>query len=152
MPGLWSGSITFGLVSIPVRLEVSQRRRNLGFNLLHQDCLQRINQKYHCPSCETEVERTDLVKGYEYEKDRYTVVDPADFEAADGEASRHIEVVAFVDHSDLRAEHPNRTYYLVPEARTVPTTWYLKKEAKKATSCCYKPCRRWIELPWRASS
>ncbi len=115
MPGLWSGSITFGLVSIPVRLEVSQRRRNLGFNLLHQDCLQRINQKYHCSSCETDLERGELVKGYEYEKDRYTVVDPADFEAADGDASRHIEVVAFVEHSDLRPEHQNRTYYLVPE-------------------------------------
>jgi len=49
VPGLWSGSITFGLVSIPVRLEVSQHRKNLGFNPLHQDCLQRINQKYHAP-------------------------------------------------------------------------------------------------------
>jgi len=56
-----------------------------------------------------------LVRGYEFEKGRYTVVDPADFEAADGEASWHIEVVAFVEHSELRPEHQNRTYYLIPE-------------------------------------
>ena len=114
MPGLWSGSITFGLVSIPVRLEVSQHRKNLGFNPLHQDCLQRIKPKYHCATREVDVELSDLVKGYEFEKGRYTVIDPVDFEADDGKASRHIEVVAFVEHSELRPEHRNRTYYLVP--------------------------------------
>ncbi len=116
MPSLWSGSISFGLVSIPVRLEVSQRSRNVGFNLLHEECLSRIRQKHYCPSCEEYVERDDLVKGYQYEKDHYVVITPEDFEKADGGASRNIEVVAFVDSSELKPVHLSKTYYLVPEA------------------------------------
>ena len=115
MPALWSGSITFGLVSIPVRLETSQRSQHLGFNLLHQECGQRIKQKYYCPSCDKLLERSELARGYEYEKDHYVILDPEDFKRADGEASRNIEVLAFVDRSEIKPVHLNRTYYLVPE-------------------------------------
>lgn len=116
MPSLWSGSITFGLVSIPVRLESSLRSKDLAFNFLHQECLQRINQKFYCPSCEQYLERDELVRGYEYEKDRFVVMEAEDFEKAEGPASRTIDVIGFVDRSDLQPVYLNKTYYLVPEA------------------------------------
>lgn len=115
MPSLWSGSISFGLVSIPVRLEVSQSSQSVSFNLLHKTCLGRIKQKQYCPQCEQYLERDDLVKGYEFEKDRYVVMEPEDFEQADGGASRNIEVLAFVEASELKPVHLSKTYYLVPE-------------------------------------
>ncbi len=113
---LWSGSISFGLVSIPVRLEVSQRSQNISFNLLHEKCLNRIQQKPYCPSCDEFVERSDLVKGYQYEKDNYVVIAPEDLESAEAGASRNIDVVAFVNAGELKPVHLNKTYYLVPEA------------------------------------
>ena len=115
MPSLWSGSITFGLVSIPVRLETSQKSKSLSFNLLHGECRHRVSQKYYCSQCETYVERKDLQRGYQYEKDHYVLLEPGDFEKAEGEASRNIEVIGFVDRSAVMAAHLNRTYYLVPE-------------------------------------
>ena len=116
MPSLWSGSISFGLVSIPVRLEVSQRSQSLGFNLLHKTCLNRIKQRQFCPHCEEHLKRSDLVKGYEYEKDQYVVMESEDLEQAEAGASRSIEVVAFVDDSQIQPMHLSKTYYLVPEA------------------------------------
>jgi DNA end-binding protein Ku len=115
MPSLWSGSITFGLVSIPVRLETSHRGSDLSFNLLHKECRQRINLKYYCPTCDQYLERSDLIKGYEYEKGRYVVLEEEDFEIAEGEASRNIDVVAFTDYAQLKPVYLNKTYYLVPE-------------------------------------
>ncbi len=115
MASLWSGSISFGLVSIPVRLEVSQTSQNVSFNLLHKTCLNRIKQKQYCPHCDEYLERDDLVKGYEYEKDRYVVMDPEDFEKAEGSASRNIEVLAFVEAAELKPVHLSKTYYLVPD-------------------------------------
>ena len=115
MPSLWSGSLTFGLVSIPVRLEVSRRSQRLSFNLLCPDCLGRINQVPYCPACDQDRERAELKKGYQYQKDEYVVMEPEDFTKAESNASRNIEVIAFVEAGTLKPVFLARTYYLVPE-------------------------------------
>ena len=115
MPSLWSGSISFGLVSIPVRLETSQRSKQLSFNLLHEECRQRVNRKFYCSTCDQYVDGRELLRGYEYEKDHYVVLEPGDFERAESGASRSIEVIGFVDRSEIKPAHLNKTYYLVPE-------------------------------------
>ena len=111
MPSLWSG-----LVSIPVRLEVSRRSQRLSFNLLCPDCLGRINQVPYCPACDQDRERSELKKGYQYQKDEYVVMEPEDFTKAESNASRNIEVIAFVEAKTLKPVFLARTYYLVPEA------------------------------------
>ncbi len=115
MPTLWSGSLTFGLVSIPVRLEVSRRSQRLSFNLLCPDCLGRINQVPYCPACDQDRERAELKKGYQYQKDEYVVMQPEDFRKAESHASRNIDVIAFVEAETLKPVFLDRTYYLVPE-------------------------------------
>ena len=115
MPSFWSGSITFGLVSIPVRLETSLRSKELSFHLLHKKCLQRIKQHYYCPSCETDLQREDLARGYEYEKDRFVVLQPEDFQKIAGDDSRAIDVIGFVQRAALAPVYLNKTYYLVPQ-------------------------------------
>ena len=116
MPSLWSGSLTFGLVSIPVRLEVSRRSQRLSFNLLCPDCLGRINQVPYCPACDEYRERAELKKGYQYQKDEYVVMELENFTKAESNASRNIEVIAFVEAETLKPVFLDRTYYLVPEA------------------------------------
>ena len=115
MPSLWSGSLTFGLVSIPVRLEVSRRSQRLSFNLLCPDCLGRINQVPYCPACDEYRERAELKRGYQYQKDEYVVMEPEDFTEAESSASRNIEVIAFVEAETLQPVFLDRTYYLVPD-------------------------------------
>ena len=115
MPGLWSGSVALGMASIPVKLGISLRRRNLGLPPLHEVRLRTISQKCYSSSCEEDVERTELVKSCAYGEDRYAVLEPADFEATEGGASRHIKVVALVERADLQPAQQNRTSYLVAE-------------------------------------
>jgi DNA end-binding protein Ku len=83
--------------------------------MLHDKCQQRVNQKYYCSTCDQYLERHELVRGYEHEKDHYVIMDKGDFEKAEGAASRNIDVIAFVNRSELQPAHFNRTYYLVPE-------------------------------------
>ena len=73
---VWSGYITFGLISIPVKLFSAARSEGVGFNMLHRECGSRLKQQYICPVHERVITRDEIVKGYEYEKDRYVTVEP----------------------------------------------------------------------------
>ena len=66
---IWKGYITFGLISIPVRLFAAARTDRISFNMLHEVCSTRIKQQLYCPTCERVVERSEIVKGYEAEKE-----------------------------------------------------------------------------------
>ncbi len=72
---VWKGYLSFGLISVPIRLHVAARSDRIGFNQLHKECHSRIRQRLYCPVCDRQVERSELVKGYEYEKDNYVLVE-----------------------------------------------------------------------------
>ncbi|HXC34200.1 MAG TPA: Ku protein, partial [Verrucomicrobiae bacterium] len=72
---VWKGYITFGLISIPVRLYAAARGERISFNQLHSVCHSRLKQPLFCPVCNRQVERSEIVKGYEYEKDQYVLFD-----------------------------------------------------------------------------
>src|SRR5687768_10531440 len=86
-----SGAISFGLVSIPVKLYVAASSEAPSFNLLHAKCGTRIRQQRFCPTCNKVVERDDLVRGYEFAKDQYVRVTDDELKALEGEASEAIE-------------------------------------------------------------
>ena len=79
---IWKGAITFGMISIPVKLFGATESKDLAFNNLHKECKSRLKQKRWCPKCEREVPNTDIVKGFEFEKGRYVIVDEEDIEKA----------------------------------------------------------------------
>ncbi|MFO8060725.1 MAG: Ku protein [Bacillota bacterium] len=112
---IWKGTISFGLVSIPVRLYPATGRQDLRFNLLHKKCGGRLNYRKYCPRCEEEVSQEETVRGYEYEQDRYVVIEEADFDNIAGEQTRQIELISFVRLSEIDPVHYDRTYYVVPE-------------------------------------
>ena len=72
---VWKGYLSFGLISVPIRLHVAARSERVGFNQIHKECNSRIRQKLYCPICDRQVERSELIKGYEYEKDHYVLVE-----------------------------------------------------------------------------
>ena len=115
---MWRGAIQFGLVTIPVKLYLAtEPRGGLSFNLLHEDDLQRIQMKVHCPE-HGEISRSDTVRGYEWSKGQYVVIEESDFEAVPLKTVRSIEIEQFVEAE--RERHTSRfvkqSYYIEPEA------------------------------------
>ena len=114
---MWRGAIQFGLVTIPVKLYLAtEARGGLSFNLLHRECLTRIQMKTHCP-IHGEIPRSETVRGYEYSKGEYVVIDEADFESVPLKTVRSIEIELFVDATrDAHgANFVRQAYYLEPE-------------------------------------
>jgi DNA end-binding protein Ku len=109
---LGSGTISFGLVSIPVKLYTAAGSAAVSFNLLHAECGSRIRQQTFCPQCNKVVERTALVKGYEFAKDQYVRVTDEELKALEGEASKMIDIAEFVPLAKVDPIYFERTYYL----------------------------------------
>jgi DNA end-binding protein Ku len=114
---MWRGAIQFGLVTIPVKLYLAtESRGGLSFNLLHRECLNRIQMKTHCP-IHGEIPRTDTVRGFEYSKGQYVVIDEEDLESVPLKTVRSIEIELFVDatRESHGANFVRQAYYLEPE-------------------------------------
>jgi DNA end-binding protein Ku len=112
---MWKGSISFGLVSVPVGLYTSTEEKTLRFNQLHDEDFGRIKMQRVCSKCGEMVDFEHIVKGYEYEKDKYVVMTDEDFDAVPLESSRAIDIVQFVDIADIDPIYYKKSYYLVPE-------------------------------------
>jgi DNA end-binding protein Ku len=112
----WKGYLKISLVNIPVKVfPATDAGATLSFNQLHGDCQTRIQQKRWCPKCEKEVPNTDIVKGYEFEKGRYVVVDEADVEKVRVESTRVINLEKFTDDTAIDPIYLERPYYLAPD-------------------------------------
>jgi len=116
---IWNGSISFGLVNIPVGLALatkpSARQSDVSFRQLHRDCMTPIKQKRWCTVHEREVERDEIVKGWEVAKGEFVLVEDADLEAImQLDDSKAIEITRFVDAADVDPVYFDRTYYLAP--------------------------------------
>jgi len=110
-----SGTISFGLVSIPVKLYTAASSGSVAFNLLHAACGSRIRQQTFCPTCNAVVERTALVRGYEFAKDQYVRVTDEELKSLEGEASRTIDIAEFVPLESVDPIYFEKTYYLGPD-------------------------------------
>jgi DNA end-binding protein Ku len=110
-----SGTISFGLVTIPVKLYTAASSESVSFNLLHAKCGNRIRQQRFCPVCNEVVERDGLIKGYEFAKNEYVRVTDDELKALEGEASQAIEIGEFVPLSKVDPVYFEKSYYLGPD-------------------------------------
>jgi DNA end-binding protein Ku len=110
-----SGTISFGLVSIPVKMFSAAGSARVSFNQIHPKCGGRIRQQLICPTCNEVVERTALVKGYEFSKDQYVHFTDEELKALEGEASRMIDIAEFVPLVQVDPIFFESTYYLGPD-------------------------------------
>ncbi len=116
MRPLWKGAITFGLISIPVRLYSAVQEKSLKFHLMHDADGGRIRYERVCSKCGKKVSWDDLVKGYEYSKDHYVTFTEDELDGLDVDSIKAIDVVAFVPLEDIDPIYFNKTYYVAPEA------------------------------------
>jgi len=112
---VWKGHITFGLVSFPVRLFSAARSETISFNQLHKDDNSRIRQVTYCQLEDKPVPRTELVKGYEYEKDRYVVIDDEDIKKVAPKTAKVMEILEFVKAADVDPVYLESSYYVAPD-------------------------------------
>ena len=112
----WKGYLKISLVNIPIKVfPATDAGATLSFNQLHAECQTRIQQKRWCPKCEREVPNTDIVKGFEFEKGRYVVVDEEDVEKVRVESTRVINLEKFTDDTTIDPIYLERPYYLAPD-------------------------------------
>jgi DNA end-binding protein Ku len=114
---IWTGAISFGLVTIPVKLFTAVRSSDLRFNFLHKTDEGRIYNERHCSVCNEKVEYADLVRGYEYEKGHYIVVSDEDLKRVNVEATQSVEIVEFVELAQINPMFFDTPYYLEPEKK-----------------------------------
>jgi DNA end-binding protein Ku len=114
---LWSGAISFGLVNVPVRLHTAVRHQDIRFHQLHAPDGSRIKQKRFCAVEDVEVPYDEIVKGYEIGPGQYVMIDPAELEALDPEATHSIDIEDFVDLVDIDPLYYDSSYYVMPDER-----------------------------------
>jgi DNA end-binding protein Ku len=114
---IWSGSISFGMVSIPVKLYGATESKDISFNLLHATCGTRLKQLRWCPTDEVEVPWSETVRGYEYAKDQYVTLTDQDFEQLPLPSRHTIDLSAFVKEAEIDPVYYEKSYYLAPDER-----------------------------------
>jgi DNA end-binding protein Ku len=134
MRTIWNGSISFGLVNIPIGLALATKSSDIAFKTLHRDCGSPIKQKRWCPVHEREVEADELVKGWEVAKGQFIVVEPEELESIALRRSQSIEILRFVALEQVDPVYFDRTYYLAPaEAEAARRPYVLLLRAMQET-------------------
>ena len=127
-----SGTISFGLVSIPIRMFTAASSESIAFNQLHPKCGGRIRQQVICPQCNEVVERSNLVKGYEFAKDQYVQFTDDELKNLEGEASKMIDIAEFVPLAEVDPIYFEKSYYLGPDKGGEKAYRLLAEAMKKA--------------------
>ena len=128
----WKGYLKISLVNIPVKVfPATDAGATLSFNQLHAECQTRIQQKRWCPHCQKEVPNSDLVKGYEFEKGQYVVIEEEDIEKVHVESTRVINLEKFTDDDAIDPIYLERPYYLAPDGPVAKEAFAVIREGMK---------------------
>ncbi|HUN87560.1 MAG TPA: Ku protein [Terriglobales bacterium] len=112
---VWTGYLTFGLISMPVRLFSGARGERVSFHMLHRPDHVRIKQQLVCPEEQVVVDRSEIVKGYEYRKGEYVIVEPEEIKKIEPKTAKAMEILEFVKAKEVDPIYFESSYYLVPE-------------------------------------
>jgi DNA end-binding protein Ku len=112
---VWKGAISFGLVSIPIRLFAAARSKRTNLHQLHAVCGTRVKQPLFCPHCDRIVDRSEVVKGYEYEEGKYVTIDAKELKKITPASGKNMEILAFLDANDVDPIYFDSSYLALPD-------------------------------------
>ena len=112
---VWSGYLTFGLISMPVRLFSGARSSGISFNQLHRTDMHRVKQQLICPLDNQVLDRSEIVKGYEYRKNEYVVIEPEEIKKIEPKTAKTMEILEFVKSDEVDPVYFESSYYMMPE-------------------------------------
>lgn len=116
MHTMWKGSVSFGLVNIPIKMFAATEERDVRFRYLHKECMSPIRYQKVCPVCNKEVAEEEIVRGFEYEPSRFVVLEPAELESLKTETGgKNIEILDFVELAEIDPVYFDKSYYLAPQ-------------------------------------
>lgn len=115
MRPVWKGAVSFGLVNIPVKMYAASEDKSIKFKYLHSKCNTPLKYQRTCPRCNQEVEWEEIVRGYEYQKDRFVVMKDEDFESIPADKTRTIDILDFCQLADIDPIYYEKSYFLGPE-------------------------------------
>src|SRR5436190_18089465 len=128
----WKGYLKVSLVNIPIRVfPATESAASLSFNQLHAECETRIQQKKWCPKCDREVSNSEIVKGYEFEKGRYVVMQEEDFAKVTVESTRVINLMQFSDDTAIDPMFVDKAYYLAPDGAVAADAFAVMREGMR---------------------
>jgi DNA end-binding protein Ku len=130
MHTVWKGSISFGLVNIPVKMFTATEDKDIRFKYIHKECHTPVRYKKMCPFCNKEVLPEDIVRGYEYEPGKFVILTEEDFEAIDVKSEKTVEILDFVKLEEIDPIYFDKTYFLAPQ-ETGGKAYTLLREALK---------------------
>jgi DNA end-binding protein Ku len=113
---VWKGMISFGLVSIPIRLFAAARTKRTYLHQIHKDCHTRLKQPLFCPHCDRTVDRSEVIKGYEYETGQYVLIDGEEIKKLTPPSGKTMEIITFLDQADVDAIYFDSSFMALPEA------------------------------------
>lgn len=119
MHTMWKGAVSFGLVSVPVRMFAATESKDIKLRYLHQTCKTPIQYTRTCPHCDRPVEWEEIVRGFEYESNRFVIIDEQELKSVSKSRSQTIEIVDFVELTDIDPVYFDKTYYIAPETTGV---------------------------------
>lgn len=129
---IWSGVITFGMVSIPIKLYSATESKDISFNQLHAECKSRIREFKFCPNCDRKLESEEIEKGYEYAKGQYVIMSKEDLEKVPMPNKNTIEISSFIKNDEIDPVFYEKTYYIEPtEAAVKPFALFMKAVSEK---------------------
>ncbi len=132
MAASWKGFLTFGMISIPIELSPAARTERISFNQLHSVCHTRLKQPLFCPTCDKFVERSEVAKGYEYEKDQYLLFKQEEIDEIEPESAETMEILSFVKAAEIDPVYFDASYYAKPAEAGV-RAYHLLLEAMRKT-------------------
>lgn len=132
MRSLWSGALNVGLVNIPVSLVTAYSHRGVEFRLMHKKCKTRISYGRHCPKCRAEVEWDDVVRAYEYKRNKFVVMGDDDLKKVDPKLAKMIEIREFIDAEALDPIYVSNVYHVVPDKNAAKAYFLLHEVMRRA--------------------
>ena len=112
----WKGMLSFGLVSIPIRLYAAARPKRTALHQIHKVCNTRLKQPLFCPTCNRIVDRSEVVKGYEYEPGQYVLIEPDEIKKITPPSGKTMEIITFVNQDDVDPVYFDSSFVALPEA------------------------------------
>ncbi len=132
---VWKGFLTFGLLSIPIRLFSAARSERISLNQLHAGCKSRIKMPLFCPTCDRKVERSEIVKGYEFEDDQYLLFTEEELDSVEPDSGRTMEIQEFVKLDEVDPLYFESSYYVTPEEEGKKAYHLLLKALEESNYC-----------------
>jgi len=132
---VWKGFLTFGLLSIPIRLFSAARSERIGLNQLHSVCHSRIKMPTFCPTCDRKVERSEIVKAYEYDDDQYLLFTEEELDSIEPDSGRTMEIQEFVKLEEVDPLYYDASYFVTPEPEGKKAYYLLLKALEDSGYC-----------------